>query len=228
MKKILICLLCIFSAACFGNCKKDCFTSGEPIVSNLEVKISQEIRAINVVYKYDALSDSWRLLFRKKNNFSIIKNDQTLYPPEGISSDLIATLVDKSIETLMAEKKYVRLDQIQLELRIASDVWGEIVEKIKHVAKHKKGFVRHKDEEIYSLVLRTLDSSILANRICNQVKMLSLNCANPRIGLDPIAFKDNWLGKQWQSLIPIEDAGLANEFWISIRFTKKTFDQTHQ
>lgn len=185
----------------------------------IKVTICDSVSVDNIVLQREKINKRWLLQLRSDYDIEIKRQnggDNLLNEDEYIK--ILDTLIhhinhDGNIDGKIA--------MTQLDLNLVNPTWASIVSSVHSLVAEKSGVVKYKDKEVFDVVLNDLLDSKLLARTCSLVKKYNYICDATMIGMNPIAFREDILGKNWMFLSTLSDAGMEPGIWFSVRFDSK-------
>lgn len=177
-----------------------------------DISSSNEYEINNVVLQYEGLGKRWLLQFKAKSGLEVASSNS--------KADSIT--VDEFLEALnililyIGKNEDIGLDEIQMDLRLIDSTWNAVVLAVKNAASFNIGLVMHKDKSTGGALLNTLQKSKLIVNVCKQLVEYSYKCSSNPVGINPIAFQNFYLRKQWKTISNSTDAGIYESASFSI------------
>ncbi|PCK29541.1 hypothetical protein [Pseudoalteromonas piscicida] len=182
----------------------------------IEANVGNETRFESVILKKTARNNRWLLQLRFDKGLSVISS-------KDLTMDEHIKLIDnllKCTSKLTKDQRLMRLD-LQVDFKLVTDIYSSIVSSVSSYASTEEGSVSHKNLEIFNQVLSVISDSNLLLEICSLASKHGLVCDKEvPIGMNPIAFKKEYLGRTWSSIIDDEDSAIEVGQWFAIRLRK--------
>ena len=126
------------------------------------------------------------------------------------------TIIDVVIEEIKKHFPNATINTIQIDFDTIDDVWKKIVKAIKNEDKIMSGLCDNKNKRIYKVILEQLRGALSQkNTYLSDNKDVFEYDLNS-ISINPPAFKTEYIGKPWKSIIDDPDAGLKRQGWFGI------------
>ena len=193
-------------------------TPKDVIHLELSVPASASTTVCHVVLLEEGIGKEWLLQFRKRNGVVVVGADQTA-PRDSMTMAEYASALESALSGVEERFPDRRIHQIQLDLKLVDEAWRDVVAATKRQASKLGGLVRHKDRTLFRAVLKTLSTSKLMSITCDVMRRHRYSCED-EIGMNPIAFKTEHIGKKWTTLRSLDDAGLNETMWVGIHVTR--------
>ncbi|WP_444901923.1 hypothetical protein ACJJIG_01425 [Microbulbifer sp. SSSA007] len=177
----------------------------------LNVQLENGTSINNVIFKREKVNNRWLLQVRSDYQLSI-EGRKSLRMTEY---EELLRLLFEFIETQSLGNS---VDRIQLDLGLVEDTQAQLGDSLRSLVTTKKGVVTHKDKEVFKVVLNNLVGSEQVSNTCKLVTNYKMRCdESVVIGMNPIAFKSEYIGKPWSVLGSQEGLGLSDGLWFAIR-----------
>ncbi|TMP29518.1 hypothetical protein CWB99_07865 [Pseudoalteromonas rubra] len=177
----------------------------------LNVQLGNGTFINNIIFKREKINDRWLLQVRSDYQLAI-EGRNSLRMTEY---EELLHLLFEFIETQPLGNS---VDRIQLDLGLVEDTQARLSDSLRSLVTTKKGVVSHKDKDVFKVVLNNLAGSELVSNTCKLVTNYKMRCDKPIvIGMNPIAFKSEFIGKPWSVLSSQEKIGLSEGLWFAVR-----------
>jgi hypothetical protein len=194
---------------------RDAFLTPKDVIHlELSVPASASTTVCHVVLLEEGIGKEWLLQFRKHNGVVVVGADQTA-PRDSMTIAEYASALENALSGVEQRFPDRRIDQVQLDVKLVDEAWRDVVATTKSQASKLRGLVHHKDRTLFRAVLEALSTSKLMSITCDVLRRHRYSCED-QIGLNPIAFKTEHLGKKWTTLRSLDDAGLNETMSLGI------------
>lgn len=209
----LVLLFCVCST--FAHAERVSWVKTDNNVYNISGELEAGILFANIVYEKVKITDRWLLQIRKSDGFIIGKSemisDNHCY---DLDEDTYINLLSKVLDFL--RKDSLPIDSIHLDLDLVSSSRKDILFSVGQLSTQLDGVVEYKNREIFDVILSSLDSSSQINRTCKLLDSYGLSCKKRKVGMNPIAFRHELIGKDWEVIKNYKMLGIPEGSWFSI------------
>ncbi|AMX02293.1 hypothetical protein [Microbulbifer thermotolerans] len=217
MNKIaLIIVVTLIACGCNASPKElklEVFDS-DPSDIRFKATFPEGVELDGIHLRYENLGKRWLLQLKSSTGMRLTSAESNK-SGNTITVSAFIELVS-SILTEVANRKEVSLNEIQLDLRLVSEVWNDSVYAVKESAKTNSGVVMHKDKSTGFALLGAIQKSDLLVKTCTTLAKYSYACDSTPIGIDPIAFQCPFLNQDWDEIVGSVDAGIHEAMSFSI------------
>ena len=212
--ELLLALIPLLLGACPNPPSGRVLNPKHVIRLELSVPASASTTVCHVVLLEEGVGKQWLLQFRKRNGVVVVGADQTT-PRDSMTIAEYASALESALSGVEERFPDRRIDEIQLDVKLVDEAWHDVVVATKTQASKLGGLVRHNDSTLLRAAEKALSNSKLMSITRDVLRRHRYACED-QIGLDPIAFKAEHLGKKWTTLRSLDDAGLNERMWLAI------------
>ncbi|WNO10302.1 hypothetical protein [Teredinibacter sp. KSP-S5-2] len=111
------------------------------------------------------------------------------------------------------------LYSVQVDIELVEETWSVIGHSLNLLFSEKSGVISHKDKDVFRSIIDILNNSQQLSKTCEIVIDYGLSCnESVPVGMNPIAFKADYIGRNWKELTIKNNFGFADGLWFSIGF----------
>lgn len=184
----------------------------------LSTPVSPTATVCHVVLLEEGIGNRWLLQFRSRNGLVVV-GATAAGPRMHMTLREYASALDEALSGVEDKFGERPIDQVQLDVKLVDEAWRAVVEATTKFASKRRGIVRHEDPALHRAIVAALGSTVMSTT-CDVARRHRYSCDGP-IGLNPIAFKTEHVGKPWTSLGAVDGAGLNERMWVGMNVKKR-------
>lgn len=219
-------VLMFFIGGCFGQGKDVSNASlmsekEKRIVFHVPIEGSKSLH--NIVYSQEKISNRWLLQLRKRNGLIVYKQMEKHKNADKefeITLEEYSLALDNALSVIEHKYPNSHLDQIQIDIDLIEEVLGDVVDTTKVEVERLSGVIGHKNQQLQKEIIKKLIGSEIMSTTCNVLKRYSYECDRNVISINPIAFRSEYMHKDWSEILTVTDAGLNRSMWFGINVSR--------
>lgn len=170
-----------------------------------------EVRGIR--YRKDNLSKKWLLQFTSTSGIMLqfgIKQPASL-PIKDFNS-LFSELVS------FIEKNYNgQLDRVHIGLGLITELWEDTTHFLRQGAVPSNYKLKPKDQNLAKKISSHLATSSILKVLCDEAMQIQKVCKNNFVGMNPITFEPDYIGKEWSQVETLPNTGIpTDKLWFEL------------
>ena len=174
----------------------------------------------NIVLSERSGVDGWLLRLNKSEGlFAEEASGAHVYCNKCLSLDGYINIIEGVFGEIVSDPR-IEVRGIKMDIDLVFPIWSDSVRAIKDQIPELAGSVSQKEYEVTSALRSVISNTELVARTCDVIKKYGYACSNPIIGMNPVFFKEEYIGGSWSVLKGLEDAGLHEEMSFFIRIEK--------
>jgi len=166
------------------------------------ISISNGLIVNNIIYKKELNFKKWLLQFKKNNGLTISRKIEShINSNQKMDLKEYSEVLEVALSFIKKEYPDNFVDQVQIDINLVNETWNKVIAITKEEAKKQSGLVGHKNKSIHRAIEETLLSSEQMMKSCLILKKYLFECNMDVISINPIAFKTEYLKKDWSLIL---------------------------
>jgi len=171
------------------------------------VRVSGGIVLTGVRKKYVKLGGKSIVRFIRSDGFKVL--DASGRPSvSGVTSAQIVEALEKLI--VQAQAAGGRVDEVQLDLMVVSDLWVDVRAATKAAVRKRVGPIYQKDPEVSAAIRRSIGKSLLVRSVCEMIQKHRLHCDPRDSYIEQVVFSAPGVDVRRNDILNSDSAGISS------------------
>lgn len=185
----------------------------------IDVVLPSGVEVKGIVFGQERLAKRWLLQIKKETasfeNMTIFSN---LEETNSLSEQDFSVLFTELISFIKDNNG--QLDEVQLGLGVITELWQSTASSLRDGIVPSSYKLTGKDQHLANIISSYLKESLILKSLCENSMQIQRVCKSNFVGMNPIAFELDYIGKEWNQVDELPNLGIKfDKIWFGVELT---------
>ena len=186
----------------------------------IDVTLPSGIEVKGIRYRKERLTKNWHLEITNTTGSIQSISEMTIHSSNGeVNSlsqqdfkDLFSELV-----SFIKKNNNGQLDRVHIRLGFVTELWEDTASFLRQDAVQSNYKLKPKDRHLARKISLHLKDSSILKALCEEVMQMQKACKNNFVGMNPITFEPDYIGKEWSQVEMLPNTGIpTDKLWFGL------------
>lgn len=186
----------------------------------IDVTLPSGVEVRGVRYRKRPIMDDWYLEIQSETGSIQHILETTIHSSHGEVKNLSAQDFNDlfiAVIPFIKHNNNGQLDGVHLDLGLVTELWEDTASFLRQGVVPSNYRLKAKDRDLAHQISVHLRSSSILKKLCEAAAQLQKTCEDNFVGMNPVTFESEYIGKEWQQVEMLPNTGMPiDRLWFEL------------